>query len=167
MDEPKHCKPGTPLPDRLAACSTLDIVTGCIEWTRPLNQSGYGVLWVDGRHELAHRIAWRLANGAIPDGLCVLHHCDNRACVNTDHLFIGTRADNVADMWAKGRQPLVQGEKQAGAKLTNREAAEIFVSDLRTVDLCRIYGVASVTIWKIQTGRSWTHVTRAAELLEE
>jgi HNH endonuclease len=76
----------------------------CIEWTK-FRLRGYGLQKFRGKTRLAHRVAWMLANGEIPDGLCVLHRCDNPPCVNVDHLFLGTHADNVADKMAKGRHP--------------------------------------------------------------
>jgi hypothetical protein len=76
---------------------------GCWEWTGARNWKGYGVLRVDERNQLAHRIAYQLAYGETPFDLYVLHHCDNPGCVRPDHLFLGTLADNNADMRAKGR----------------------------------------------------------------
>lgn len=80
---------------------------GCWTFTGARNGYGYGVLieTVDGqRHErLAHRVAWSEANGPIPAGMVICHHCDNPPCVRPDHLFLGTHADNMADMIAKGR----------------------------------------------------------------
>lgn len=80
---------------------------GCLEWTGSRGHFGHGFFLLSfnpNRQIAAHRFAWERANGPIPDGLCVLHHCDNPPCVNVDHLFLGTRADNVADMDAKGRR---------------------------------------------------------------
>lgn len=76
---------------------------GCIEWTGTTKTSGYGTIKIDGVSVRTHRLAWEIANGPIPDGLWVLHHCDNRSCCNVDHLFLGTHADNMADKTAKGR----------------------------------------------------------------
>lgn len=76
---------------------------GCWLWTRGRNEHGYGVLDRKSGSGLAHRYSWELANGPIPTGLQVLHRCDNPPCVNPEHLFLGTRLDNMADMTAKGR----------------------------------------------------------------
>jgi len=68
-----------------------------------VGQGGYGNFGVDKKHHLAHRVSYELANGPIPDGMWVLHRCDNPPCVNPDHLFLGTRSDNMKDAHQKGR----------------------------------------------------------------
>lgn len=85
---------------------------GCREFTGATNDRGYGRIMFNGKRTLTHRAAWGLANGPIPLGMKVLHHCDNPSCCQTDttagfpdgHLFLGTAADNTADMIAKGRK---------------------------------------------------------------
>lgn len=75
----------------------------CWPWMRVPSTGGYGLAKYKGRRRIASRVAWELTNGPIPGGMQVLHHCDNPPCCNPAHLFLGTVADNVADMIAKGR----------------------------------------------------------------
>ena len=86
----------------------IDPESGCFEWTGSTNPHGYGLIRYKGNTKLAHRIAWIVEENKKPvgdrgHGDCICHHCDNPRCVNTDHLFIGSRADNMRDMYAKGR----------------------------------------------------------------
>ena len=88
--------------ERLAAAATRQ-PNGCLEWDRARHADGYGHFYLDGRIQLAHRAAWIIANGPIPDDMNVCHRCDNPPCIDPAHLFLGTQSDNVADMVAKGR----------------------------------------------------------------
>lgn len=82
----------------------------CWVWQAHRNRAGYGQFWFEGRSQKAHRIVWIITYGEIPDGLCVLHRCDNPPCCNPEHLFLGTKADNTADMDAKGRRRSAYGD---------------------------------------------------------
>lgn len=90
----------TPL-ERLAARSERR--GECLVWTGPTDKKGYGLIKVGGRSRRVHRLAWSERHGEIPPSLFVLHHCDNPPCWADDHLFLGTHADNMRDMVAKGR----------------------------------------------------------------
>lgn len=91
-----------PWPERFSSKTQVQ-ATGCIEWIASRDGCGYGMFRFGGRSQRAHRVAWILTFGGIPDGLQVLHKCDNPPCVNPDHLFLGTNHDNVLDAVAKGR----------------------------------------------------------------
>jgi hypothetical protein len=129
---------------------------GCWLWLGAINPNGYGAT----SHENAHRVAWRLTNGEIPHGMCVLHRCDNKQCVNPAHLFLGTPADNSRDMVAKGRS--VKGERQHLSKLTGEDVRNIRRAYGRTDNgnsLARIYGVSRQTISHIVTNQTWKEAT--------
>ena len=132
----------------------------CWLWERCINPGGYGIAVFHGRNWIAHRLAWHLAHGPIPDGLCVLHHCDVRDCVNPRHLFIGTRADNYADMCAKGRLPL--GEKHSGSKPTDaavRAIRQAYRSGTASQQaLADAYGVSLRAAQKVIHRVTWRHV---------
>lgn len=91
------------LAERFAGKFAPEPNTGCWLWTASVNRKGYGRIGVGDAAALAHRVSWELHRGPIPGGLCVLHKCDVPACVNPDHLFLGTVPDNTADCIAKGR----------------------------------------------------------------
>lgn len=76
---------------------------GCWPWIGGRDRDGYGRLWAWGEKVMAHRLAWRLSTGPIPEGLCVLHRCDHPPCVRPDHLFLGTQRENLEDRDLKGR----------------------------------------------------------------
>lgn len=134
---------------------------GCWSWTGPKNERGYGHI----RHQYAHRIAYELFVGPIPDGLFVLHRCDNPPCTNPEHLFIGTHADNMADANRKGRldgrpnRPL--GEAVGTSKLTGeqvREMRRLAGDGWTTKALAERFGVCADNVRLIKSRRRWTHV---------
>jgi len=86
----------------MLANSIVNPDTGCIEWQKG-RSCGYGQVTNRGRPDRAHRASYKLNKGTIPEGLCVLHSCDNKICINPEHLWLGTLADNVADMVSKNR----------------------------------------------------------------
>lgn len=134
---------------------------GCWLWTGTLWPNGYGqcASGTRSRNDYAHRMAWKLTNGPIPDGLNVLHRCDNPPCCRPDHLFLGTDADNVADKVAKGRQ--LKGEQIHGARLVAAQIPDIRrrLADRESMHLIAAdYGVSRGAIQDIAGGRTWRHV---------
>lgn len=129
--------------------------TGCIIWTASVMSNGYGafkkILGPKGNMEGAHRVAWELTYGPIPDGLLVCHKCDTKTCVNPSHLFQGTHDDNMADMKNKNRQP--KGEQKANAKLSDKDVEEIRSNYdpklIKQEQMAKQYGIRQGTVSRI------------------
>jgi len=85
--------------------------TDCWHWCGPTNTFGYGRMTYQGRLQVAHRLSWIAFNGPIPDGLSVLHKCDNPSCINPEHLWLGTYSDNIKDAYQKGRRQPVNKKR--------------------------------------------------------
>lgn len=142
----------------------IDPATGCYEWNGGRNRAGYGLYPIDNGQRFAHRVAWANLHGEIPPGMIICHHCDNPCCVNPDHLFLGTPADNTADMMKKGRdrhRPQV-GEKHWKARLTPADVMEMRrlygAGGVRQVDLASRFGVAQAYVSEIVRGEAWAHL---------
>jgi len=131
----------------------------CIEWEGARNQKGYGHKMVDGRLKRVHRLAWEQANGPIPDGMIVMHTCDNPPCINLNHLVLGTHADNMRDRATKGHT--AKGESHGDSKLTEADVLAIRArraAGERNIDLAREYHVSRPTISNIVQRHSWRHL---------
>ncbi len=151
----------------------------CWIWTASKTKLGYGKIGVPGRTsgwDFAHRMSWEVTNGPVPHGLFVCHHCDNPSCVRPDHLFLGTKAQNSADMAAKGRSSIgnrnptrlypgrvIRGSRQHMARLDETKVAEIRArfkaGGITEVALAREYGVSFQTVSLVVLGKTWRHVT--------
>lgn len=137
-------------------------VDECWEWEGRIQHSGHGVLSFNKSSLKAHRIAYFLANGPIPEGLSVCHSCDNPACVNPGHLWLGTQADNNADRDRKGRAKTAKGAKRPNAILTEDDVRKIIAryaeGGVTHKQLATEYGVAKTTITRIMMGLNWKHI---------
>lgn len=149
----------------------VDKDTGCWNWNRPHPDHGYGQFNLDGKTLRAHRVSWIIHNGTIPDGLCVLHKCDNPRCVNPSHLFLGTHSDNMIDMWKKGRQspnsmPPDQGP-QDGENNNNAVLTESLVREMKRLYKPRVFtykmiaemfSLPYMTVYCAVRGINWSNV---------
>jgi HNH endonuclease len=143
----------------------------CWLWTGAKVRGRYGQLMVENKLVYAHRFAYELAYGPIPQGIgyhgiCVCHRCDNPSCVRPDHLFLGTHQENISDRDAKGRQ--WQGEKRSSAnrgarnpqaKLSTDKIIEIRKDQRPLRDVAEHYQVSISTVSMVRTRRRWAHIT--------
>lgn len=129
--------------------------TGCWLWTAASDYLGYGQFSVGGRMIKAHRYAWEQQNGPIAPGLIACHKCDTPACVNPDHLFLGTHKANAVDRGRKGRHRRTGGESNSSAKLTLAQVGQILVDSRPRFAIAHAYGVSPQTISDIRTGKRW------------
>lgn len=151
---------------------------GCWGWDAAKTKFGYGQLRVARHCVPAHRLSWTFFRGPIPAGLCVLHRCDNPPCCRPDHLFLGTKADNTADMISKGRRRgggpsgekswsrnnpdrLARGERCGAARLTEGDVQTIrhlYDGGATLAEVGARFGVNLGTIWCIIHRKTWAHV---------
>lgn len=137
----------------------------CWIWTGTVSTGGYGrVYWGKIRYNIAHRVAYQVAFGDIPEKMLVLHKCDNLLCVNPSHLFLGTHQDNMDDMRAKSRSRGAsnqEGEANFAAKLS-REVVErvrlLYSSKLSLAEISRRTGVSYSNVWCIVHRKTWKHI---------
>lgn len=160
-----------PLGERLLSKSIPEPNSGCWLWEGAPSVLGYGFVVVGSRGKdrqrmLAHRAAWLVAHGDLPSGMFVCHRCDNPACINPDHLFLGTHTDNMRDMAAKGRlvlPPRPTGAEHPLSKFTDeqvREIAQRLVANRETyAAIAKDYGVTESAIGPINRGETYAHVT--------
>ena len=132
----------------------------CWTWNGSKTSGGYGSVTYEGKFTVCHRVSWELTNGPIPNGLRVLHKCDNPPCVNPDHLFLGTQADNMRDAYRKGRVMIRRGSDTIWSKLTEEDIPAIrcmYGEGFTQAAIARQFGVATDTIWDVTHGRTWRH----------
>jgi len=127
--------------------------SGCLLWLGGLNSHGYGHFRIGGILKRAHRASYELHKGPIPAGLFVCHSCDNKACINTNHLYVGTRQQNVDDAVRRKRLKPRRGERNGRAKLTDAQAVEILGSAGSQSEIARRFGINQVSVSYIKRGK--------------
>jgi len=135
---------------------TVEPFSGCWLWQKGINANRYG--WFKKKY--AHRVAWELYRGEIPEGVYVLHSCDTPLCVNPSHLFLGTQKDNIRDCMAKGRYAhgVSLGEAAGGSKLTEDQVREIRSVSGTGPMLSKRFGVTKQTVYHIRNRKTWRHI---------
>lgn len=142
-----------------------DLNSGCWLWAGNMRARRYGSISIDSRDHAAHRASWVIHRGSIPAGMNVCHRCDTPLCVNPDHLFLGTQAENVVDMDMKGRRRPAKGERCALTKLTAEQVLQIRrTGKRRGVRKCLAarFGVTKSLIDKIIWRKVWGHLPEEA-----
>lgn len=150
-----------PIADRFWANVQVLGPDDCWEWQGCTGNFGYGYIHIGGGSQstVAHRLAYELTYGPIPEGMYCCHHCDNAPCCNPAHIFLGTPADNMADKVAKKRHKW--GETHAHAKLSEAqviEARQLYAQGVKVAHLAKKYGVSDATMREILNRETWKHL---------
>lgn len=143
--------------------SYINQKTGCWEWQKYKNKLGYGYISYRGTQLKAHRTSWIVFKGPIPDGMCVLHKCDNPKCINPDHLFLGTQFENIKDMLSKNRHGhgVNEGMKGANAKLSDEDVFWIRKQEYswkNCHEIAEKFGISPFSIYRIFKRQTWKHL---------
>lgn len=142
-------------------------IDDCWEWQASLDKTGYGYFSFNKKCTSAHRAVWRITFGEIEKHLMICHKCDNRKCVNPNHLYKGTHDDNMKDMFDRKRNvspPITRGESRTSSKLTDikvkeiRERLKMPIKWGDIAEIARNYGVSTKLIYNIKNGKVWRHV---------
>lgn len=134
----------------------IDPISKCWNWNNGKADFGYGTIRENDRIVRVHRRAYELWIGPIPKGILACHKCDNPACCNPDHIFLGTDLDNMTDACEKGRFPL--GESRPNSKLTSEQVLKIRKSSGKQSEMAISYGVSAGTINRVVHGRTYRSI---------
>lgn len=154
--------PRRPAADRFEALWMPEPMTGCHLWVGGVDHHGYGLFWNGERSIGAHRFAFELVNGPVPEGLHVLHHCDTPACCNPLHLYAGTPADNVRDALERGR--FAVGSRAAMARTTEAVVALGRARRLRAREFARETGLSLSAARQALNGETWRHLPLSGQI---
>lgn len=154
------------LKDRFEKSYNIDPVSKCWIWQKHIDLRGYGKITFEHKSCYAHRISYYLHNGYFPNELLVCHRCDNTSCVNPNHLFLGTTADNTHDMIKKGRSKFPmkgfnRGVTNPHAKLHDEQVKEIKIklkNGFTCIEIAKLYNVSRLTISNIKRNSTWKHI---------
>ena len=153
--------------DRLMSHVLKNDVSGCWEWNGS-KRGGYGRIIIGSRTDgtrkvvMAHRLSYEITYGEIRNGLEVCHKCDNRCCVNPDHLFLGTHKENMDDRDKKGRNKPQKGQKNGRAKLSENDVLAIKTKRANGATYQKLadeYGVHKRTVMDAVSGKNWSNLT--------
>jgi hypothetical protein len=135
--------------------------TGCQEFVGARNNKGYGNIVIEGQYKKAHRLAYEYHKGPIPEGMHVLHKCDNPPCCNPEHLFLGSNLDNVIDSTNKNRRANQVGSNNGNRVLNEASVKEIrrlYELETKPVELSNLFNVSVSCIRFIVNRQTWKHV---------
>ena len=148
----------------------VDKSSDCWVWTAGLTGNGYGSFNMKSKTRRAHRVAYELEHGPIPELMYVCHTCDTRLCVRPSHLFLGTQKENREDASVKGKlvgrlvgTSMNKGKANGRAKLTEENVLAILKDTRTQIDIAKDYNVSKATIGMIKTGKRWKHVLKCRE----
>lgn len=134
---------------------------GCWEWTGSIDQNGYGVMNIAKKHKRAHRISYECFYGKIPENSFICHHCDNRKCINPEHIYCGDSETNSKDMDDRKRRNALKGEENPRSRLKNDDVLkirELYKQGVNGVELSKLFNCPHTLIYSIINRKLWRHI---------